>query len=273
MHIQNRIILITGASSGIGAATAIALAKKGAKVVLAARGEEALGSVAATIRANVGVAHVYAGDLTNASVTESLYRRIVAEVGHPEIVINSAGAGRWLFTEETSPEEMVQMMGAPYFAAFYITRLCLPEMLRRKQGQIVNVNSPVVHGAWPGAAGYTAARYAMYGFTKALRLDLTGTGVQAISIIPGKTTSEYFDRNPGAYERLPKVGVLIPDVSPQQVADAIVDAIEHDRREVVLPFMLNLFFIFNHFFPWMVEWLILKTGWTHDRTDRDKTTQ
>jgi uncharacterized protein len=266
MQIQNRIILVTGASSGIGAATAIALAKLGATLVLAARGEDALQSVAATIRAGGGSAHVYAGDLTNASVTEQLHARIVEQVGHPEIVVNCAGAGRWLFTEETSPQEMVQMMSAPYFAAFYITRLCLPEMLRRRQGQIVNVNSPAAWGGWPGAAGYTAARYAMQGFSNALRMDLAGTGVQAISIVPGKTTSEYFDRNPGAIERLPKIGALIPTVTPQQVALAIVDAIAHNRREVVLPFMLQLFFISNHFFPSLVEWMIVKTGWSHTHT-------
>jgi short-subunit dehydrogenase len=152
------------------------------------------------------------------------------------------------------------MLGAPYLSAFLVTRLCLPPMLRRRSGCIVNINSPVARGGWPGAAGYTAARYALQGFTNALRYDLHGTGVRVLSVVPGRVASEYFDRNPGVTERLPGVGRLLGTLTPQQVAAAILRGLEHHRREVVVPFRLRLFFALNWAAPWLVEWAIRRTS-------------
>jgi short-subunit dehydrogenase len=175
-------------------------------------------------------------------------------------VVNSAGAGRWLYTEETRPEEMQQMLGAPFLAAFHVTRLCLPAMLQQRRGWIVNVNSPVARGGWPGAAGYTAVRYALQGFTNALRYDLHGTGVRVISVIPGKVSSGYFDHNPGVMDRFPGLGRLLGTVTPEQVARAVVHAIARNRREVVLPFMLRVFFALNAVAPRLLEWAIVRSS-------------
>lgn len=261
MKLNSTIALVTGASSGIGAATARAMAKKGARVALLARTESALKTVAAEIAASGGEAKIYRVDLTDAVLVERTLDRIKFEMGEVDIVVNSAGAGRWLFTEETSPEEAVEMMAAPYFTAFNVTRFCLPDMLKRRRGHIVNINSPAARGAWPGAAGYIATRYALYGFTKALHLDLRGTGVNVTSVIASKVNSEYFSRNEGVTERLPGIGRLIPTLTPEQVARAVVSGVEGNRREVVLPFMLKVFFAANHFFPWLVEELLAATGW------------
>jgi short-subunit dehydrogenase len=262
MKLNSTIALITGASSGIGAATAKAMAKKGARVALLARTESALKNVATEIAASGGEARVYPVDLTDATRVEQTIARIKFEMGEVDVVVNSAGAGRWLFTEETSPAEAVDMMAVPYFAAFNVTRFCLPSMLKRRRGHIVVVNSPVVLSAWPGAAGYTAARYALLGFTNALRFDLRGTGVNVTSIVPGKVAdSEYFQRNKGVEERIPAIGKIIPAVTSAQVAKATVQGVEGDKREVVLPFMLKMFFAANHFFPWLMEWLLAATGW------------
>jgi short-subunit dehydrogenase len=136
-------------------------------------------------------------------------------------------------------------------------------MLRRRQGHIVNVNSPAARGAWPGATGYTAARWALYGFTQALRLDLRGTGVRITSVVPGRVSSEYFTRNAIPDDRLPRVARLIPTITPDQAARAVVAGIEGNRREVVLPAMLRLFFALNALAPRLVEALMARTGWQH----------
>jgi short-subunit dehydrogenase len=136
-------------------------------------------------------------------------------------------------------------------------------MLRRRAGHIVNINSPAAFGAWPRAAGYTAARYALYGYTAALRVDLHGTGVKVTSVVPGVVASEYFDRNPGVTERLPKIARLTRKVSPEEVASAVVHGLEHNRREVVLPGMLRVFLALNRLAPWLVERAVLRTGWRH----------
>jgi uncharacterized protein len=260
VNFSRTIALVTGASSGIGAATAELLARRGARVLLLARSAEGLARVAGRITAAGGEARCVALDLSEAQAVERVLGGVLEAEGKPQIVVNSAGAGRWLYTEETSPEEALAMMGAPYLAAFYVTRLCLPEMLRRRAGYIVNINSPVARGGWPGAAGYTAARYALQGFTNALRYDLHGTGVRVVSIVPGLVSSPYFDHNPGVTARLPALGRLLGTITPEQVARGVVSAIEHNRREVVLPLMLRAYFVINAFAPRLVEWAILRTS-------------
>src|SRR5438105_12543120 len=134
-------------------------------------------------------------------------------------------------------------------------------MLQRGSGHIVNINSPVSRFVWPGAAGYAAARWALPGFTDALRADLHGTGLRVTSVIPGLVTSSYFDHNPGAYERLPKIARLVPALTPEQTAEGILWATEHNRREHVLPAMLRVFYVLHSLAPWAVEALLLRTGW------------
>jgi NAD(P)-dependent dehydrogenase (short-subunit alcohol dehydrogenase family) len=122
MKLKNKIVLITGASSGIGAATARVTAREGAHVLLLARSQEKLDDLAQEIRREGGQARVYPVDMTDAQAVAGVAGRITRDVGTPDIIVNNAGAGRWLSMEETSSEEAVAMMAAPYFAAFFLTR-------------------------------------------------------------------------------------------------------------------------------------------------------
>jgi len=265
MNLRGRLAVVTGASGGIGAATARLLAREGAKVVLVARSHEALEAVAAEIRAAGGEAFAVSADLGAPGAVELLMRDVLGVHGVPDLLVNNAGAGRWLFTDETPPEEAVTMMAAPYFAAFFATRAFLPKMLERGSGTIVNVNSPVALMPWPGATGYAAARWALRGFTEALRQDLAGTGVGVMHFVPGKTSSAYFEHNPGAEERIPLVSKVIPTLTPEQAAAALVGGVGRDARSVVVPFMLRLFWIFERPFPRLTRWLLRATGTKHPR--------
>lgn len=122
MKIPGKIALVTGASSGIGAATARALASQGARVVLVARRAAELKQV---IDAIGSAAVSYPVDLTDAPAVATTASQIIGEVGHPDILVNNAGAGQWKFVHETTPDEAVAMMAAPYFAAFNTTHPCL----------------------------------------------------------------------------------------------------------------------------------------------------
>jgi len=153
------------------------------------------------------------------------------------------------------------MMAVPYFAAFEMTRAFLPGMLARGSGHVINLTSPASRLVWPGANAYTAARWAMRGFSEALRADLAGTGIDVTLVVPGKVASRYFEANPGSEERIPRISSLIPTLSPEAVAAAIVGVIERPRREVVLPAMLRLLFLVHHVAPWPVEALMVRTGW------------
>lgn len=187
--------------------------------------------------------------------------RITAEVGTPDVLVNNAGAGRWKFVDETSPEEAMQMMAVPYFAAFCITHAFLPTMIRRGTGHIVNVSSVASHFVWPGATAYTAARWAVRGFTEALRADLKGTGVGITLFECGVVKSPYWDHNPGSRERVPKMGNLVPELTPEQVASAIIRGIEHNRHYVVIPFMMRMTILQHAVAPGVVQWLMTATGY------------
>jgi short-subunit dehydrogenase len=262
MRIAGRVAVVTGASSGIGAATAEVLARSGAAAVaLLARGETGLAAAAARVTAAGAAAYCYPVDLADLAAAEAAADRIAAGLGAPEILVNNAGAGRWLSTEETTGAEAAAMMAVPYLGAFALTARLLPAMLDRRAGCIVNVTSPAAFCPWPGATAYSAARWAMRGFTEALRADLAGTGVHVALVAPGEVRSAYFDNNPGSYERLPRIAArLYRALTVDEVARMIVRAIERERRLVVAPALLRLTLGFHRFLPRPVEWVIRATG-------------
>jgi short-subunit dehydrogenase/mannose-6-phosphate isomerase-like protein (cupin superfamily) len=266
VNISGRVVLITGASSGIGAAAAKALARQGGRVLLVARTRAALEQVAAEIAAAGGEARVYPADVADATDVERMARAVRNEVGTPDIVINNAGAGRWLSVEETDPAEVARMMAVPYFAAFYVTRAFLPEMLRRGSGHILNMSSPICYMAWPGASAYGVARWAVRGFTATLRADLHGTGIGVTLLTPTKVSSRYFANNPGSEERIPWIAKLYGTLTPEQVGAAIVRALERNRREVIIPFTLRLTVMLHNVLPGPIDWLLSRTGWRRPRS-------
>jgi len=260
MNVPGKIAVITGASSGIGAATARALASEGARVILLARRAPELKQVTESIGS---AAASYPGDLTNPLAVATVAAQIIAQVGHPDILVNNAGAGRWKFVDETTPDEAVAMMAAPYFATFNVTHAFLPGMLKRNTGHIVNISSVGSRFVWPGATAYLAARWAVRGFTQALRADLANTGIGVTLFECGVVKSSYWQANPGSLERVPKMGKLVPELEPEQAAAAIVRGIRHDRKLVVAPFMMQLTYWQHAVFPGVVQWLMTRTGVRH----------
>ena len=259
MNPQGKTALVTGASSGIGAATARALAKAGARVLLVARRAAELERVAGSLGSRE--ARTYAVDLGDAPAVTQMAERIAEDVGTPDIIVNNAGAGRWKFVDETTPQEAVQMMAVPYFATFYVTQAFLPGMLRRNSGHIVNVSSVGSRFVWPGATAYLAARWAVRGFTEALRVDLAATRIGVTLFECGVVRTPYWEHNPGSRERVPKMGKLIPELSPEHVGSAIVHGIEREKKLVVIPFMMKLTYWQHAVFPGVVQWLMTQTGY------------
>jgi uncharacterized protein len=260
MKIRGKLVVITGASSGIGEATARAVARKGGKVILLARSKTELERVAGEIRALGGSASFFPVDLSNAGDLSRAAQTIIAEQGAPDIVINNAGAGRWLTVGEAGEGDAQQMMAVPYIAAFDLTRAFLPHMLERGSGHIVNVTSVASFLVWPGAAAYTAARWAMAGFTRALQAELRGSGVSATLAVFGSVSSPYWKHNPGSKERLPRINGLITTLTPEQTARAIVRGIEWNARNVIKPGIFRLLFLLNALFPGTTG-MFMRIGW------------
>jgi uncharacterized protein len=249
----SKLVLITGASSGIGEATAKLYAAKGAQVLLLARNAARLETVAGAIRGAGGAARSYPVDLTDAAATAEMARCIEREAGIPDILINNAGAGRWRPFLDTTPEEARAMMAVPYFAAFDLTHAFLPGMVARGSGGIVFVSSPASYIAWPRASAYIAARRAVTGLADSLRSELKAKGLKVTLVVLGTVDTPYWEHNPGSLENMPKTDPrVMPVLTPGQAAEAIVAGAETGKPLVVRPAIYRMLFILNTLFPRLV---------------------
>ena len=199
------------------------------------------------------MASPYPIDLADSDAVSELGQRIGRELGTTDILINNAGAGRWLPFLETGPEEARAMVAVPYLAAFYMTRALLPAMLARGSGSIACVTSPASYLVWPNASAYIAARRALSGFTEALRTELRGKGIAVTLIVLGMVESPYWQHNPGSRENVPKATKMLPVLSPEKAARTIYEGVARGARTVVKPTLLRPLFLLNALMPRLVE--------------------
>lgn len=250
------VALITGASSGIGAATARLMAREGWTVVVVARSADKLEALRQQIAQAGGQAVVEAVDAGDGEAVLAMAERVRASVGAPRVIVNSAGAGQWKFIEDTAPAEAQRMMAAPYFAAFNVTHAFMADMLAARAGTIIHVNSPVSRLAWPGCTGYAATRWALRGLHDALYQDLVGTGVNSCHVVFGEVSSNYFEANPGSHDGLPSMAKMLPVSTPERCAEIIWKVVRRPRREVIHPFLLKLCYWLERPFPGVVRWAV-----------------
>lgn len=254
-------VVITGASSGIGARTAHAFAERGAHVILLARSEDGLRSVTEGIRSTGGRADWYPLDIADFAAVADVAGRILDDLGPVDVLVNNAGSGRWLAIDETDPAEALAMTMVPYLGAFAITHHLVGPMIARGAGTIVTITSPAAIAPFPGSAAYSVARASMRELARALRADLRGTGVRSALVIAAEVESDYWANNPGARERVPAISKLVGTLTPDECAKAIVRVVAKDRRSATIPWRLAAVKAAHHVAPGAVEELIARTGW------------
>lgn len=262
--VDDKTVVISGGSSGIGRSTALAVADAGGEAVLLARRESALRTVVSTIRERGGEATAFPVDLSDPAATEDVASTVIETVGVPDVIVNNAGVGKWRAIDETTYEEAERCIRVPYLAAFYLTKAFIDDMLERDSGRIVNITSASAYIPQPGATGYNAARWAMRGFTKSLQGDLRETGIGVTLVAPGAVDTPYFENNPGSEDRVPKLAECFRTLTPDEVAAAIVDGIESGRRTVIVPPELRVALWVYRLFPWPIQWAANVTGWSRD---------
>lgn len=254
MRLNGKLVLITGASSGIGAATARAVARQGAIPVMLARRGAALDAVAEAIMDIGGVAYTYPVDLADPDAVAETCRRIRADAGVPDVIVNNAGAGRWQPMVHTGAADAARMMAVPVLAAMNVTRAFLPDMVARGHGRIVTVNSVAGGLVWPNACGYIAARHALGGWADALRSELTGTGVTVSEAVLGTVESPYWTHNPGSRDHVPKgIPGLMPVLAVDAAAGHVLRAIRRGPRRIVAPAAFRLLFTLRALVPALTD--------------------
>jgi short-subunit dehydrogenase len=243
LRLQNKIVVITGASSGIGKATALEFARRGANLVIGARRSEPLDEVAGLCRA-LGVQCTPA--VADVAKREDC-KRLIDAAGRIDILVNNAGFATFEAIEKASPDDLKQMMETNYFGTVWCTQAALPGMLERREGAIVNVSSIAGLMGYAGMGGYCATKFAIVGLTEALRDEVIGRGVRVSLICPGTTETNFFAT--AERGKMPGASRLIMAIKPERVAKAICDSAEDGRYRRILPFGAALYMRLKEFSP------------------------
>ncbi|HEY3359583.1 MAG TPA: SDR family oxidoreductase [Polyangia bacterium] len=194
MRFAANVVILTGASSGIGRALALALAGEGAWLVLAARDAAALADVAAACQARGGRALAVPTDVADPAQCAALVARTVAEHGRIDTLVNNAGQSMWARFDEVHDLSIFErLMRVNYLGAVYLTHHALPH-LKRARGRLVAVSSVAGKSGVPTRTGYAASKHAMVGFFDSLRIELGGTGVTVTTVCPDFVTSAIRER-------------------------------------------------------------------------------
>lgn len=222
--------LVTGASSGIGAATARALTREGVSVALAGRDAAALAAVAAETRGPA-----FAGDLTVASYPARLVAEATAALGGLDIVVSNAGTGWCGPYRDMSPDEIDELIDINLRAPAHLLRAALPDLVAKGRGHLVLVGSIAGLVGVANEVVYSATKAGLGGLAGALRAELAGSGVKVTLISPGVVDTSFFCRRNRPYDRSRPAPIPAPEVG-----DAIVDCLRYGRPEAIVPTWLTV---------------------------------
>ena len=244
--LNERVAIITGASSGIGWATSLAFAKEGARVVLAARREPELSELARKIDALGGQALVVPTDVTDPVQIDRLVSKTLAEWGQIDIVF--ANAGQYIrspFVEVTA-SDLARSLEINYFGSVNLVLAALPHMIERGAGHIVLMVSLDGRISLPLDAPYVSAKHALVGFGGVARQELRSHGISVSTILPGRVDTAFIDGI--------KFHPITKPIRPEKVAKAVVGAVTKNRPEVVVPPFIKVLVWANTLSPRLSDW-------------------
>ncbi len=256
-EIKGKIVLVTGASGGIGRATAQAFAKEGAKVALAARNEQELLQTQKLIADAGGKAGVFPLDLSKASEISQMVKRAEQELGSVDVLVNNAAYGAIGLVEDCPLEQYRKNFEVNFFAVIALIQAVLPGMKQKRSGQVINVSSGVGRRALPGVSSYSATKFALNGLTESLRVEMKPFGIDVILISPGRVETRFHERT----EHFGKLKFQMPVIkmrTPDKIAEMILDASRNRKREAEVWGPGKIGHYLNFFAPALVDFLVAR---------------
>lgn len=249
MKIDGARILLTGAGGGIGRELAIQLMAKGARLAIVGRNTVSLQQQAAVLRQGGGVVIPIAADLTEPQAASRVIASVLEQLGGVDILINNAGVMDFILFEQQSPDRITEVIQTNVDAPLQLTRALLPHMLARQRGQIVNVGSIFGSLGFPHYAVYCASKFALYGFSQALRRELAHTPIAVTYVAPRAVDTALNDTT--TLDMLKASNIALD--APQAVAAKIVRAIEQERETLYIGQPESFFAWLNRTLPWLVN--------------------
>ncbi len=254
--LNDQVAIVTGASRGIGAATALALARAGAHLVLAARNEPDLQAVAAEVEKLDRQALVVPTDVTDRAQVDGLVAATLERWGRVDILIANAGQYIRRPVVELAVEDIERALAINFYGVAYAVLAVLPHMLERRYGRIVIMNSMDGKKAILGDAPYSVSKFALTALGEVMRQELRGTGVEVVSIFPGRVDTAFIKNL-----RVPWIQAALP---AESIGRAVVRAVERPRPEVIIPRSALALIYANAISPRFTDWaarLLHLHGW------------
>lgn len=254
---KDKVVVITGGTSGIGKSLAFEFGRNGSKIVITGRDQEALLATAEELTAKQVAVHAVAADVTRADDNNRMAQEAIRVFGRIDVLINNAGISMRAIFEEVDPEVIRKVMDINFYGAVYATKSCLPEIMRNR-GSIVGISSIAGFRGLPGRTGYSASKFALNGFLESLRTELLGTGVHVLTACPGFTASNIRRRSltvdgssqgesPRAEEKM---------MTADECAVHIYKATVKRKRTLILTLQGKLAVILNKWFPTLADRMV-----------------
>jgi short-subunit dehydrogenase len=255
----SRVVAITGASAGIGRATALRLARDGASIAICARRRDRLEAAASEIVQAGGKALTVVADVTSEADMHTFVARTVEQFGRLDVMMCNAGFGIAGAIDEIAPEQMQKLMNVNYTGTYHATRAALPLFRRQGSGHIIVVSSIVGKRGVPYMGAYSATKFAQVGLAECLRSELVDTGIHVSVVYPVSTETEFFD----VMSR--ETGTTVtrasgPRQSVEVVADAIARAIQRPIPEIYPHAKSRALVILNAIAPGVTDRVVKRFG-------------
>lgn len=257
MIFNDKIVIITGASSGIGKALAEEFCRKGATVVATARSEDKLGILKTKLQTEGFKIFTVTTDVTNENDCKNLINTTIARFGRIDILINNAGISMRALFEEVNLEVIRKLMDVNFWGTVYCSKFALPHLLKSK-GSLVGVSSIAGYKGLPGRAGYTASKFAMQGLLEVIRIENMKKGLHVLIACPGFTASNI--RNTALGADGTQQGESPRDenqmMSADKVASQILQAIRRKKRTLILTTQGKTTVLLSKFFPQFIDKMV-----------------